>query len=186
MMLWRSNGYTTNMWRNVLKTVFVIFTAFELTAQLAPEPMDIKIRKSGPYLGIQRGKYTILELGGEMQWKQVKLKSPVTHAVHTGFNYNFKYNVLGYDLGYWVKPSRLGLTYGGNLVLRTDFNENRVGFAPVLGYKLFGFHLQTGYHFLSRASYFTETNGFFVSLRFVLINNRDVDVDRKKIFKRSK
>jgi hypothetical protein len=148
--------------------------------------MDITIRKSGPYIGLQRGKYTVLEIGGEMQWKQVKLKSAVTHAVHAGFNYNFKYNVLGYDLGYWVKPSRLGLTYGGNLVLRTDFDENRLGFAPVLGYKLFGFHLQTGYHFLSRASQFTETNGFFVSLRFVLINNRDVDVDRNKLFKGSK
>ena len=175
-----------NMWKSVLRCIYVFFVSVQLNAQLAPVPMDITIRKSGPYLGIQRGKYTILELGGEMQWKQVKLKSPLTHAVHTGFNYNFKYNVLGYDLGYWVKPSRLGLTYGGNLVLRTDFNENRVGLAPVLGYKLFGFHLQTGYHFLSRAASFTETNGFFVSLRFVLINNRDVDVDRKKIFKGSK
>lgn len=175
---------------NMLKSVlnFLIFGWITCTgyAQLSAPLMDIKVRKSGPYFGIQRGKYTILELGGEMQWKQVKLKSPVTHAVHTGFNYNFKYNVLGYDLGYWVKPSRLGLTYGGNLVLRTDFDENRLGFAPVLGYKLFGFHLQTGYHFLSRSYTFTETNGFFVSLRFVLINNRDVDVDRKEIFKRSK
>jgi len=128
-------------------------------SQLSVPLMDIKVRKSGPYVGIQRGKYTILELGAEMQWKQ---------------------------LGYWIKPSRLGLTYGGNLVMRTDFNENRVGFAPVVGYKLVGFHLQTGYHFLSRSAYFTETNGFFISLRFVLINNRDIDVDRKKIFNRSK
>lgn len=175
-----------SMLKSTLSLCFCAVISCMVCSQLSVPLMDIKVRKSGPYVGIQRGKYTILELGAEMQWKQVKLKQAVTQALHTGFNYNFKYNVLGYDLGYWIKPSRLGLTYGGNLVMRTDFNENRVGFAPVFGYKLVGFHLQTGYHFLSRSAYFTETNGFFISLRFVLINNRDIDVDRKKIFNRSK
>lgn len=177
-----------NMLKRIISSCLLVLS-LNVSGQLAsphPNPLDMTVRKSGPYLGIQRGKYTIMELGAEMQWKKVRLKTAQTHAVHMGFNYNFKYNVLGYDLGYWVKPSRLGLTYGGNLVLRTDFNETRVGFAPVVGYKLFGFHLQTGYHFLTRSSTFTTTNGFFVRLRFVLINDRDVDIDRKKLFKKSK
>lgn len=140
--------------------------------------IDIHFRKSGPYVGVQRGKYTIAEFGGEIQFKKVKLIRPVTHAFHTGFNYNFKYNVLGYDLGYWFKVGRLDLTYGANLVMRTDFNETRLGIAPVVGFKLFQFHLQTGYHFLTPARTFTETNGFFVSLRFVMISKRDIDIDR--------
>ncbi len=142
--------------------------------------LDISLKKSGPYFGLQRGKYLIAEFGGEVQFKKVKLVRPVTHAFHTGFNYNFKYNVLGYDLGYWFKVGRLDLTYGANLVMRTDFNETRLGIAPVVGFKLFQFHLQTGYHFLTPARTFTETNTFFVSLRFVLMSKRDIDIDRDK------
>jgi hypothetical protein len=136
--------------------------------------------KSGPYFGLQRGAYTVLELGVERQWKQVKIKTSETQALHMGFNYNFKYNVLGYDFGYWIKPSRIGLTYGGNFVFRTNFDESRVGLAPVVGYKLFGFHLQTGYHLLTPATYFIETNRFFVSLRFVWINQREIVNNNKK------
>ena len=104
----------------------------------------------------------------------------LNQALHMGINYNFKYNVLGYDLGYWIKPNRIGLTYGANLVLRTDFNKTRIGFTPVIGFKLVGFHIQTGYHFLSRSLNFTETNTFFISLRYVLINDRDVQVNKRK------
>jgi len=46
-----------------------------------------------------------------------------------------------------------------------------------MGYKLFGFHLQTGFNFLSAAASFKNTNTFFVSLRFVLINQRDIKLD---------
>jgi len=108
----------------------------------------------------------------------VKLASATTQSIHTGFNYDFQQNILGYNLGYWIKPSRLGLTYGGNLIFRSDFSQNRVGFAPVIGYKLFGFHLQTGYNFLTHSNSFKNTNTFFVSLRFILINQRDIKIDR--------
>jgi hypothetical protein len=138
---------------------------------------NVKVRKSGPYVGAQRGKYWMGELGAEFQWKQVKLVTAVTQSVRTGFNYDFNQNILGYDLGYWIKPSRLGLTYGGNLIFRSNFNQNRVGFAPVIGYKLFGFHLQTSFNFLSAAASFKNTNTFFVSLRFVMINQRDIKID---------
>ena len=106
--------------------------------------LEISVKKSGPYLGLQRGKYTVVEIGAERQWKQIRLKNPQTHAAHFGFNYNFKYNILGYDMGYWFKTERLGLTYGGNIFMRTNFDKTRVGFAPVIGYKIWLLHFQTG------------------------------------------
>jgi hypothetical protein len=143
-----------------------------------PAP-KIHFNRFGPYVGLQRGRYTVLELGAEKQFNRVKLIKPHTHAFHMGFNYNFKYNVLGYDLGYWYQRGRLNLTYGANLIMRTDFEETAIGVAPVIGFKLWQFHLQTGYHFLT-SHHFEETNTFFVSLRFVLVNDRDIKIDRKK------
>jgi hypothetical protein len=148
--------------------------------------IDMTIIKSGPYFGIQRGAYAVIELGAERQWKQVTLKTAETQALHTGLNYNFLQNVLGYDLGYWAKPKRIGMTYGANLVFRTNFNESRIGLTPVIGYKLFGFHLQTGYHLLTPATDFTETNRLFVSLRFVWINQRELVNNQKKDKKKEK
>lgn len=185
-----------SMWRRSISLLFVL-SVFAvaggeneeypwLTNPFKKKGLDVTVIKTGPYFGLQRGKYTILELGVERQWKNIKLKTAKTQALHMGFNYNFKYNVLGYDIGYWNKPSRIGLTYGGNLVMRTDFDETRIGIAPVLGYKLYGFHLQTGYHFLTPATDFIETNRFFVSLRFVWINDREVDFDRNKKNKKKK
>lgn len=182
------------MWRRSISLVFILFIS-SAYGQLAPENpfykkkrFELSVKKSGPYFSLERGKYTVPELGVERQWKQIKLASAITNAVHMGFNYNFKYNVLGYDVGYWVKPSRIGLTYGGNFIMQTDFDETRIGFAPVIGYKVLNFHFQTGYNFLTRSTEFIETNTFFVSLRFVLINDRDVDFknNRKKKKKKKK
>ncbi len=142
--------------------------------------LDIDVTKTGPYFGLQRGKYTVVEIGIERQWKQIRLKNPYTHAVHMGFNYNFKYNVLGYDVGYWYKSNRLGLTYGGNLFMRTNFDDTRIGIAPVIGYKIWLIHFQTGYHFMPRLPENFETNRFFVSLRIGIINDRDVDFEWRK------
>lgn len=138
---------------------------------------SLNVVKTGPYIGLQQGKYLFLELGAERQWRKIRILKAQTHAVHMGFNYNFRYNVLGYDVGYWYRPSRLGLTYGGNLFFRTDFNNPKVGFAPVIGYKFWWLHLQTGYHFMPRPKEF-ETNTFFISLRFGIINDRDFELKR--------
>lgn len=176
--------------RRRISWVFILLAGTTF-GQLAPlnaypkkDKINIQVTKSGPYFGLQRGKYTILELGAERRWKKIQLSTAKTHSAHMGFNYNFKHNVLGYDLGYWIKPSRIGLTYGASAVMRTDFDETRVGIAPVLGYQIFMLHFQTGYHFLTRASHDIQTNTFFVSLRFTLINDRDVDVNkgRKPLF----
>lgn len=136
--------------------------------------------KSGPYIGAQRGAYWFGEFGAEMQFKKIKLTNPRVHALHTGVQYNFTNNVLGYDLGYWYQGGRLGLTYGATLLFRTDFTHNRLGIAPVVGFKLFQFHLQTGYQLLTPSNSFTAINRFFLSLRFVIINNRDIDIQTRK------
>ena len=134
--------------------------------------------KTGPYFGLQKGKYLAAEFGAERIWKIGGLLARQMHAAHMGFNYNFKYNVLGYDIGYWLKPNKFGLTYGANLFLRTDFDNSKLGVAPVLGFKVMWFHLQTGYHFMPRPELF-ETNTFFISLRFGIISDRDRDFDIK-------
>ncbi|MDG1428171.1 MAG: hypothetical protein P8H56_13695 [Crocinitomicaceae bacterium] len=142
--------------------------------------IDIEVKKTGPYFGIQRGKYTVLEIGAARQWKKIRIKQPVIHAAHVGFNYNFKYNMLGYDMGYWYKPNRIGLTYGGNIFFRTNFDNTRLGIAPVLGFRFAILHLQTGYHFMTRLPDNFETNKFFVSLRIGIINDRDFDFNLRK------
>lgn len=145
----------------------------------APFFLEVNVKKTGPYLGLQQGKYMFLEIGAERIWKKLRLKKPFSQAVHMGFNYNVKHNVLGYDVGYWCRPHRFGLTYGANLFFRTDFDRGKIGVAPVLGYKVWFVHIQTGYNFMPRPSEF-ETNTFFISLRASIINDRDVDIKRKK------
>lgn len=138
---------------------------------------SLNVIKTGPYIGLQQGRYMALEFGAERQWRKIQLLKAQTHAGHMGFNYNFRYNVLGYDVGYWYRPSRLGLTYGGNLFFRTDFDNSKVGFAPVIGYKFLLMHLQTGFQFMPRPNEF-ETNTFFISLRIGIINDRDFELKR--------
>ena len=141
--------------------------------------LKINVKKTGPYFGLQQGKYLAPEVGVERKWKRIRLLNSVTHAAHMGFNYNFKYQVLGYDAGYWVKPHRIGLTYGANLFFRTNFDRGKIGLAPVVGFKFWLLHLQTGYHFMMCPKDF-ETNTFFISLRIGIINDRDIDFKRKK------
>lgn len=173
-----------NMGRNNLLICFYLLLSHVSFSQLNDQKKfhfpDIKTSvsktKSGPYFGYQRGKYDVFEIGFEKQWKK-KLIKPTTNALHFGINYNYKTNVLGYDLGYWYKKGRLNFTYGVNLCLRTDFTQSKIGFAPVIGYKIWQFHLQTGYHFLTKTNLVIPTNTFFISLRFVLINNQKLELD---------
>ncbi|MDA9261972.1 hypothetical protein N9P38_01275 [Flavobacteriales bacterium] len=140
----------------------------------------VRIFKSGPYLGLQRGKYTNLEIGYEFQRKAVKLIKPTTHAFNTGFDYNLTQNVLGFSAGYWQKKGRLDLTYGANLIYKSDFSNSRFGIAPTVGYKVSIAHLQVGVNLLTKSNDFNNTNVFFVSLRLVMINNRDYKWRKRK------
>lgn len=142
--------------------------------------VKVRVKKTGPYFGIQQGKFTVAELGGEMQFKRVKLKRPHTHGIYLGGEYNLPNNSLGFNLGAWRKPGRFNFTYGLNLAHRTNFDVHRWGGGPLIGYKMFGFHAMVGYNFLSRSESFTEINDLYISLRFTLINRRDTDWDWRK------
>jgi hypothetical protein len=181
MMLNKLKKYMKNtINKTVALFLLLSITSFsfgQLKDKLPEIKTEMKVRKSGPYFGIQKGMYTLFEAGGEFQWKKVKLIKPIKNAVHAGMNYNFKYNVLGFDAGYWFKNGRINFTYGANLNYRTDVTHSQVGFSPVIGYKLTQLHLQVGYHFLTPTPAPIHTNTLFISLRFVLINHRNVDFD---------
>lgn len=136
------------------------------------EPL-VTVIKTGTYIGLQRGKYNNLELGLIFQKKAIKLIKPVTHALNLGFDYNLTENVLGFSGGYWQKRGRFNLTYGGMFVFKTNFDENKIGLSPVVGYKFSLLHLQLGCNILTHSDTFKNHNTLFVSLRLILVNNRD-------------
>ena len=146
---------------------------------LQKEPL-VKITKTGPYIGIQRGKYSNLELGYEFQRKGVKLIKPITHALNIGFDYNLSENVLGFSAGYWYKKGRVDMTYGASFVVKSNFNQSRIGISPLVGYKFSIAHLQVGYNVLSPFHSFKNTNTLFVSLRVVMINNKNYKWRKRK------
>ena len=140
----------------------------------------IHVVKTGSYIGIQKGSYSVVEFGFERQWKKIKLKNSSSNALFTGFNYNLFENVLGYDLGFWHKEKVFGLTLGSTISFRSDFDEARFGFSPNIGYKILRFHIHTGYCFLTRANDFNNTNTLYVSLRYFFVNERKFKKKRKK------
>ena len=138
-------------------------------------PLSLKTRKSGPYIGFQKGKYNLFEFGGEVQFKKIKLVHPSIHAFRLGTTYDVIENALGFDGAYWFKHSRFGLTYGGVLSYRTDFTYSGVAIAPLIGFKLTQFHLQVGYNFVDPNSKFIPMNRFFIALKFTFITKRKRD-----------
>lgn len=153
---------------------FLVFGQNEFKLKLP----QVHVHKSGPYIGIQRGAFSSVELGAEFQWKKIQLMTALSNGIYVGCNYNFASNTLGYATGYWIKPSRLGLTYGGNILYFTDFKHRNLAFAPSVGYKLMGFHATAGYQILSMKGTPTGVNSLYVCLRFVLINQRDTKIKR--------
>lgn len=155
--------------------------AFSQDKKKKKDPLlKVNIRKSGPYFGIQQGMYTVAELGGEMQFKRVKLKKPLTHGINIGASYNIPNNVLGFNAGAYRKPGRFDFIYGLNIAHRTDFYLNRWGGGPMIGYKVFGFQALAGYNFLFPMDSFRTTNTLYVGLRFVLINKRNSNWEWRK------
>lgn len=131
------------------------------------------VLKSGSYIGLQQGKYQAIEFGQELQWKRIKLKNSRAYAGNFGFDYDFKERIIGFKTGLWFKKGKFNLTYGVNAVFRSNFSEERYGIGPAIGFKILGFHLQTGYNFLSKSTNFNNTDKLYISLRFIFINSRD-------------
>ncbi len=141
---------------------------------------DLKLIKTGPFLGVEQGKYFNANFGVERQWQQIKLAKPHTNAVNVQFDYNFTQKQMGSQIGYWYKAGRLNLTYGGRLAWHTDFDgHHQFGIAPNVGYKFMQGHFQLGVNIQQRSD-FVVGNTFYASLRWVFINERKFDRDRKK------
>ncbi|MCU0354572.1 MAG: hypothetical protein MUD08_12675 [Cytophagales bacterium] len=127
----------------------------------------LRQRNYGAQLGFQRGAYNFLEMGFEHHWRTISLTNPRMFSVGGSFGYNFWDNTAEYKVGAWYKWGRVALTYGGNLVYATNFEQGKIGVAPVVGFRLLGFHLTTGYNFLwGGDEAFREYNRFYVSLRY--------------------
>ncbi len=124
-------------------------------------------RNYGAQLGFQRGAYNFLEMGFEHHWRTISLTKPRMFSAGGSFGYNFWDNTAEYKVGVWYKWGRIALTYGANLVYATNFTQGKLGVAPVVGFRLLGFHLTTGYNaFINGDKEFTEFNRFYVSLRY--------------------
>lgn len=185
MMQLKLNEYMMNTSiRNSLLTLAILIGSQACYAQFLkkiriPES-DIMLIKTGPLLGVEQGKYFNANFGVERQWQQIKLKKPHTNAVNLQFDYNFTQKQMGSQIGYWYKAGRLNLTYGGRLAWHTDFDGHHLfGIAPNVGYKLLQAHFQLGVNIQQRSE-FVVGNTFYASLRWVFINDRDFNRNKKK------
>jgi hypothetical protein len=159
---------------------FLLFSGVTFSQKKKKSLIDPSVQKLGPYFGIQQGRFTVGEIGMEFQHKDIRLKKPKTNAAHLGLGYNIPNNALQINGGYWHKPSRFDLTYGADICLRSDFDTERFGISPVIGYKVFGFHIRAGYMFLTPSTSFIETNTLFINLRFILVNRRNFNWNKRK------
>lgn len=142
---------------------------------------DLKIISNsyGPIIGLQRGKYTFLEIGAEYHWRKIRLKNPKIYSVGGNFEYNFGHNLLGYKFGFWTKQNRVDLTYGANIMYLTDFNNNKVGLSPTLGFRLIGFHIITGYNF-TLGDEALKYNTLHIALRYFIPSENKLKVKKSK------
>ena len=152
-------------------------------------------RNHGMIIGLQRGKFTTFELGGEIHWRKIRITKPRLLATTANMEYNFSDNVIGYKAGVWAKRGRINLTYGANLVYFTDFDKSRYGIGPAIGFRLLGFHLVNGYNFLAGDKELDKVNTLYISLRyyFPLDNkftwkkkNKDNGDDKDKVKEKKK
>ncbi len=141
---------------------------------LLPEN-KLTIRKTGPFLGVEKGKYFFVNFGMEHQIQQLKLIKPRTHAMNFQLDYNFTQNVVGANVGYWMKQGRLNITYGARIRWQNDFEaHNTFGIGPNVGYKFLQAHFQLGAFLSGGDVKLVNGNGIYASLRWVFINERKI------------
>ena len=137
--------------------------------------------KSGPYFGLQSGRFYALEYGWELQRKtREDLVHSNTTAVHHGFNASFDFSrlnpILGYDIGFWSRTGNFDLTYGLSAAVRTDLKQLRFGVCPSVGIKVWQLHVQTGMYLLAPFYAFDNatfnSNTFFISARFLFVKHK--------------
>jgi hypothetical protein len=138
-------------------------------------------RNSGAIVGLQRGRFTSIEFGGEAHWRKISIKKPHILGANASMEYNFINNIIGYKAGIWQKRGRVNLTYGANLVYFTDFKgKSRYGAGPAVGFRLAGFHFINGYNFLAGNRELTKVNTLYVSLRYYFPIENKFTWDKKE------
>lgn len=147
-------------------------------------------RNTGMILGLQRGKYPSIEMGGEAHWRKISLLKPHITGATVNLEYNFEENVLGYKAGMWMKSGHINLTYGANVSYYTNFKEgHRFGVGPAVGFRLAGFHLINGFNILTNDKRLeggtpVEVNTLYMSLRYYFPVQNKFTWDRKTMKKK--
>ncbi len=182
------------MRKSLLIVCLSVFLHFPLLAQFAylpptrlpalPKPMpspqvELYTNGFGAIVGVQQGRYTFIELGGETTWRKVRLSRPHTYGVGGTAEFNFN-GIWGLKAYGWVKPARFDFTYGSNLVYYTNFEGSRIGISPNLGYKLLGFHFLVGVNLLAGNRDLTQYNTFYFTIRYY------APIQKKTGFRKSK
>lgn len=147
----------------------------------------LRQRNQGVIVGIQRGRSTAIELGGEAHWRKISLKNPTIVGATANLEYNFGDHMIGYKAGMWMKRGRVNLTYGGNVGYHTDFKGRQIFTAgPAIGFRMLGLHLMNGYNFqmgdTEGGKDGSGVNKLYMSLRYYFpLENKFVwDGNRKK------
>jgi len=144
-------------------------------------------RNHGVILGLQRGRSTFVELGGEAHWRKIAFSKPRITGASLNMEYNFGNHIIGYKAGMWTKRGRVNLTYGGNLVYFNNFKGlHRYGAGPAIGFRLAGFHLINGYNFLAGDKELDKVNTLYMTLRYYFPLENKFTWDRKTMKKKEK
>ncbi len=147
-------------------------------------------RNMGMIIGLQRGKYTSLELGGEAHWRKISLLKPHIIGATANLSYNPGKNVLGYHVGIWMKRGHINLTYGADINYFTDFNKRQaIAIGPSIGFRLFGLHLVNGFNLVAANSSKSmaeplPVNTFYMSLRYYIPVKNEFTWDRQTMKKK--
>jgi len=148
-------------------------------------------RNSGAIIGLQKGKSTAIELGGEFHWRKMSVfNKPHIIGATANMEYNFSEHIVGYKAGMWMKRGRVNLTYGGNISYYNDFKgAERFGFGPSVGFRLLGFHLVNGYTFLTKGKSTEkgtplQVNTLYTALRYYFPVENKFTWDRKTMKKK--
>lgn len=173
-----------SMWRRNSVLVILLLLCSAANGQILKDvklpESKMNIRKTGPFIGVEQGKYFNANFGVERQWADLKLIKPHTHALNLQFDYNFTQNQMGSQIGYWFKTGRMNLTYGARVAWHTDFEDHHLfSFSPNVGYKLLQAHFQLGVNLQERSD-FVVGNTFYASLRWVFINDWKLDRNKNK------
>jgi hypothetical protein len=163
------------------------FTSYE-SESFSFARKKLRQRNHGVIVGLQRGRSTAIELGGEAHWRKISLKDPHIIGATANMEYDFSQHMVGYKAGMWMKRGRVNLTYGGNIGYHTDFKGRNIYTAgPAVGFRLLGLHLINGYNFQAGDTKAdkdggTGVNKLYMSLRYYFpLENRFVwDGNRKK------